>query len=96
MLYKTHIFATLVACLVIPSLLPWTAPTACGRPGQGSPLDLIRGEVYHVATLSELKQALNNANSMGKPATILIADGEYFLDIPMLHITCPGLVIRRF
>ena len=94
MKYKTPLRETLLACLVIPSLLLWTAPTVYGRPGQGTPLDLIRGEVNHAATLSELKQALNAANEMGKPATILIADGEYLLDIPMLHITCPGLVIR--
>ena len=32
MQYKTYICETLVVCLVIPGLLPWTAPTVYGRP----------------------------------------------------------------
>lgn len=77
-----HIYLTLISSFGI------------GVPGQGEPLDLVRGEIYQVRTVNELKQALNTANDTGEPATILIADGSYVLDIPMLHVTCPGLVFR--
>jgi len=65
-----------------------------GIPGQGEPLTLVRGQVVEVETVSELVTAVNAANDVGTPATILVADGEYILNVPMLHVTCPGLVVR--
>ena len=63
-------------------------------PGAGSPLTLIRGEVRQVADVTALKQALEAANHAGGPATLLLADGTYLLDVPAIEIRCPGLVIR--
>ena len=37
---------------------------------------------------------MNAANAAGSPATILVSNGVYVLDVPTLNITCPGLVIR--
>jgi hypothetical protein len=71
-----------------------TLPTEASRPGRGTALNLIRGKVYRASDLDTLKQALDTANDIGAPATILIADGTYVLDVPMLHVTCPGLVVR--
>ncbi len=78
-------------------LLPFLCmalPTSHARPGQGDPLNLIRGEVYRVNTPEELIQALDRANNGGAPATILIADGTYPLEVPLLQVNCHGLVIR--
>ena len=63
-------------------------------PGTGPPLTLIRGEVHRVARVAELKAALETANRARVPATLLLADGTYLLDVPALEIHCPGLVIR--
>jgi hypothetical protein len=63
-------------------------------PGTGVPLTLTRGEVRHVASVPELKAALEAANRARVPATVLLADGTYLLDVPALDIRCPDLVIR--
>ncbi len=63
-------------------------------PGQGQPLQLTRGQVYQVSGVEQLKAALQRANTNHIPATLLLADGTYVLDIPALEIQCPGLVIR--
>jgi hypothetical protein len=75
--------------LVVAGLAP-----VCAKPGEGEPLDLIRGTEYQVATVAELKSAINDANAAGKPATILIADGVYTLDVNQLQLTCTKLVVR--
>lgn len=71
------------------------APTRLvAAPGIGAPLTLSRGEVRHVAGVAELKQAIEAVNQARVPATLLLADGTYRLDVPALEIRCPGLVIR--
>ena len=76
----------------------WMALTPAARlaaaPGAGQPLELVRGEVRRVAGVAELKAALEAANRAKAPATLLLADGTYVLDIPTLEVQCPGLVIR--
>jgi hypothetical protein len=67
---------------------------ASAAPGAGPPLDLIRGTVHRVATVAELKAAVETCNRAGRPATILLAEGVYTLDIPALNLLCPGLVVR--
>jgi hypothetical protein len=64
------------------------------EPGTGRALTLTRGEVRHVATVPELKNALDSVNRMNAAATILLADGTYRLDVPALEIRCEGLVVR--
>ena len=71
-----------------------TASLVSAAPGYGEPLSITTGTVYSVGTLTELKNAVNSANGAGAPATILIADGTYVLDIPLLHIMCDRLIIR--
>jgi hypothetical protein len=68
--------------------------SALASPGSGVPLDLTRGEVRRVATVAELKAALDTANRADKASTILLADGTYVLDVPALVIQCRGLVTR--
>jgi len=68
--------------------------TSLAAPGYGQPLTLTRGTVYPASTLTQLKQAVSAANAGGSPATILVSNGVYVLDVPTLNITCPGLVIR--
>jgi glyoxylase-like metal-dependent hydrolase (beta-lactamase superfamily II) len=63
-------------------------------PGAGHPLTLTRGQIRPVATVPALKAALDAANRAKVPATLLLADGTYLLDVPALDILCPGLVIR--
>jgi len=63
-------------------------------PGSAPPLTLVRGEVRTVTNLVALKEAVSAANQARVPATLLLADGEYILDVPALEITCPGLVVR--
>ncbi len=63
-------------------------------PGTGRPLALTRGEIHRVNTVRELKAALEAANRAKVPATLLLEDGTYRLDVPALDIQCPGLVIR--
>jgi len=63
-------------------------------PGFGDPLSITRGTVYSVATVQELQDSVESANEAGVPATILIADGTYWLQVPMLHLNCPALIIR--
>jgi len=63
-------------------------------PGTGAPLTLTRGDVRHVANVTELKASLEAANRAKVPATLLLADGTYLLDVPVLDLQCPGLVIR--
>lgn len=70
----------------------WAAQAAA--PGFGDALKLTRGMVRTVSTVPELKMALKAVNRAGIPATILLEDGTYVLDIPTLHILCPGLVVR--
>lgn len=67
---------------------------AVGGPGFGPPLNLTTGTVHRASSVAELKAALATANDAGAPATLLIADGTYVLDIPALHVTCPGLIVR--
>jgi hypothetical protein len=69
-------------------------PVTSAQPGQGEALDLTRGETRTVNSAAELQQAVTDANAAGVPATILIADGVHVLTVPMLHINCPGLVVR--
>lgn len=38
--------------------------------------------------------ALETANRAKVPATLLLADGTYQLDVAALDLQCPGLVIR--
>lgn len=64
------------------------------EPGIGQPLVLSRGKVDRVRTVDELKNALETANRAGIAHTLLLEDGTYVLDVPMLEIQCPGLVIR--
>jgi hypothetical protein len=78
-------------------LLAWPACApfpSMAAPGNGPPLTLTAGMVYEVSTTAELKTALAAANAAAEPATILLADNTYVLDIPALHVTCPGLIIR--
>jgi glyoxylase-like metal-dependent hydrolase (beta-lactamase superfamily II) len=70
------------------------SPWLLAAPGVGVPLNLVRGEARQVATVAELKLALSAVNRAGVPATLLLADGTYVLDVPALDIQCPGLVIR--
>jgi len=63
-------------------------------PGTGAPLTLIRGETRRVASVTELKTALEAANRAKVAATLLLADGTYVLDVPAFEIQCPGLIIR--
>ena len=63
-------------------------------PGKGPASRLIRGEVMQVASMGELRRAIERANHDAQPATILLADGVYVLDVSHLHLDCPGLVIR--
>lgn len=80
----------------LPLVLTYLAATATAHalPGYGAPLTVSTGTVHHVSTLAGLKSAVDTANGEALPATILVADGTYVLDVPMLHITCPGLVVR--
>jgi len=84
------------ACLLaaLAALAFFVAAATHAAPGYGTPLSLTTGTVYEVDTLSELKNAVTAANSANVPATILIADGTYTLDINMLHLTCSNLVVR--
>ena len=84
---ETVLFAAVAVLLA-------AAQAATARPGYGEPLSLTTGVVYTVDTLSELKTAVNTVNAAGVPATILLSDGTYVLDVSMLHITCPGLIVR--
>lgn len=70
------------------------ALSAVATPGYAPPLSLTVGTIYEVATMAELKEALALANAAAEPATILLADHTYVLDLPALHVTCPGLIIR--
>lgn len=63
-------------------------------PGSGSRSTLVRGEIFEVASAAELQNAVERVNREGKPATVLLADGTYVLTAPLLHLDCPGLVIR--
>lgn len=75
-------------------MLLGAAYAARAEPGYGEPLTLTTGIVHAVDTLARLKAAVNDVNAAGVPATILVSDGTYVLDISMLHITCPGLIMR--
>ena len=68
------------ALLLVLLHLPCTS--VFGAPGRGEPLDLSRGEVQRVSTVAQLKAALNDANTPRVPATILLEDGIYMLDVP--------------
>ena len=63
-------------------------------PGTGAPLALVRGETRRVADVEALKGALAAANQAGVPTTLLLADGDYVLDVPALELACTGLVVR--
>ncbi len=63
-------------------------------PGRATPLGLIRGESIAVSDVSALKQAVLEANRGVGPATLLLADGEYVLDVPALELARAGLVVR--
>lgn len=63
-------------------------------PGEGKPMTTVRGTTYRVSTAAELIAAVDTTNTAGTPATILIEDGTYELDIWHLNITCDGLVVR--
>lgn len=80
--------AALSLCLL---LFPLTGIAA---PGFGPPLDITTGTVYRAGSVAELKTALTAANGAGVPATLLIADGDYLLDIPVLQVNCSGLIVR--
>jgi hypothetical protein len=67
---------------------------ATAMPGTGKPLALTRGEVHHVANVSQLDTALAAANRANVACTILLDDGTYLLDLPALDIRFSGLVIR--
>jgi len=84
------------ALLLLPVLWLVLLLPAClmAAPGIGARLALTRGEVYQVATVAELKAALDAANRAKVAATLMLADGTYVLDVPALDILCPGLVIR--
>lgn len=82
-----------LSCFIVAVIL-MVSVTSPAAPGYGQPLTLTRGTVYPASTLAQLKQAVNAANSAGSPATILVSNGVYVLDVPTLNITCPGLVIR--
>jgi len=95
------IFATRLAPSASPTqtaltvlLLSFLSTSVLGAPGRGEPLDLSRGEVQRVSTVAQLKAALNDANTPRVPATILLEDGVYTLDVPALEIRCRGLVLR--
>jgi len=76
------------------AFLLFVSAGAHAAPGYGEPLDVTTGTVYAVSTLAELKNAVDSANAAGVPATILVADGEYVLDVQTLQLRCPGLIIR--
>lgn len=80
-------------CFIV-TLILMLSVTSRAAPGYGQPLSVTRGTVYPASTLVQLKQAVNAANAAGLPATILVSNGVYVLDVPTLNITCPGLVIR--
>lgn len=67
---------------------------ARAAPGFGPPLDATTGTVYAVGTVAQLKAAVNAANAAGQPATILLANGTYVLDVAALQLACPGLIVR--
>jgi hypothetical protein len=64
------------------------------EPGKGKPLNLVRGAIHRVSNITELMQALDSVNRAGVPATLLLGDGTYTLDVAALAISCQGLVIR--
>ncbi len=70
------------------------ALSAGAVPGHAPPLDLTTGTVYRVGTVAQLTAAVNAANAAGVPATILVSNGTYVLDVPMLHLTCDRLIVR--
>ncbi|HEY5915578.1 MAG TPA: right-handed parallel beta-helix repeat-containing protein [Verrucomicrobiae bacterium] len=76
-----------VLCLALPARVE-------AAPGTAQPLQLIRGEVRHVANVAALKSALEAANRAKVATTLLLEDGTYLLDVPALDLQCPGLVIR--
>lgn len=87
------------AALVTPAWLGFwlmlALPTCLvGAPGTGAPLSLVRGEVRRVVNVADLDAALGAANRAKVPATLLLEDGTYLLNLPALDIQCPGLVIR--
>jgi hypothetical protein len=91
--YGGQVEHRMMLCAIVLTFLTGTAGTFAA-PGYGEPLSITTGTVYSISTLTELKNAVNSANGAGVPATILIADGTYVLDIPLLHIMCDNLIIR--
>ncbi len=83
-----------VRLLPILGLLHALAPDLAAAPGSGEPLSLTRGAVHPVASVAELRQAIEAANREQAPATLLLANGTYWLDGAALDLQCPGLVIR--
>lgn len=69
-------------------------PATEAKPGFGVPLRDIIGEVTTVTDVAGLKAAVEQANEGGVPSTILLADGTYMLDVPVLELACPGLILR--
>lgn len=63
-------------------------------PGTAKPLGLNRGETRRIKNMAELKRALDAVNGAKTPATLLLEEGAYVLDVPALDVRCPGLVIR--
>jgi len=58
-----------------------------------TPLPPPAGSTTQVATMTELRAALNAANSSGGNHSILLEDGTYFLD-EMLHVTADRITVR--
>ena len=86
---------TAIVRLILPLAFLVLVPTgARAAPGYGDPLTITTGTIYAVSTVTELKNAVNSANAAGIPATILLADGEYVLDVLSLQLKCEGLIIR--
>lgn len=75
------------------ALVMLAVPAVCA-PGYGEPLTITTGTVTVVSSVAELTGAVDAANAAGVPATILVADGTYVLDVPALAIDCDGLIVR--
>ncbi|MBN1268412.1 MAG: hypothetical protein JXB04_02410, partial [Kiritimatiellae bacterium] len=74
-------------------VLAMAAAGVRAEPGYGEPLTITTGTVYRVGTVAQLKNAVNLANA-NAPATILVSNGTYILDVDMLQITNHNIIIR--
>ncbi|MFH0880309.1 MAG: right-handed parallel beta-helix repeat-containing protein [Lentisphaerota bacterium] len=81
-------FAMIVMLLVV------TERSLSAAPGYGEPLDKTTGTIYRVGTATALINAVDTMNAAGVPATILISNGTYVLDVWALPVTCNHVIIR--